>query len=56
MTLKVALCQIIFKGPYKEETVASKASLVLNWLGHHGSTTLKSPDVDKGLTRKFQSP
>ena len=41
-------CQSIFKGLYKEETTASKASLVLNWLGHLGSMTLKSLDVDKG--------
>ena len=35
-------CQIIFKGLYKEKTASSKASEVLNWLGHQVSMTQKS--------------
>ena len=46
-------CQIIFEGPYKEESIASKTLLVLMWLGHQVSMTLKSLDGEKGSYKKF---
>ena len=34
-------CQMLFEGPYKEDTTARKASPVLNWLGHQGAMSLQ---------------